>query len=227
MKQSAWLILGFLAASWAALLSAEILPECVVWRKSGMMGQAEAGEERWLVLYLEKMGAVWVRSGNVLPTDEECKAEEAEARAGGRYELKRECQKSRRAQWFLGEWINCAALPQEPAPSAESIGTRTDCLELWLWSTPEAKSPWQGEPLAAGQEVLLQVKTPVKKDPKGLKVQFYANEQPLLPLVDLSKAGAAALRVKLPSGRPLYSAALFQGERAQCASGALIVPGQP
>jgi len=227
MKRIAWLLLGFLAASGAALAYAEILPECVVWRKSGMMGQAEAGESRWLVLYLEKMGSVWVRSGSILADEQECKAEETKARAGGKYELKRECQKSRRAQWFLGEWINCAALPQEPAPSEESIGTQTNCMELRLWSSPEAKSPWQGEPLAAGQEVLLQVKTLGNKSPKGLKVQFYANEQPLLPVVDLSEAGTASLRVKLFSGRALYSAALFQGQEAQCASGALIVSAQP
>src|SRR4030042_1587115 len=181
MKRIAWLFLGLLAASWAVLLAAEMLPECVVLRKSGMMGQAEAGAERWLVLYLEKMGSVWVRSGSILPSEGECKAEEAKARAGGKYEFKRECQKSRRAQWFLGEWINCAALPQEPASSGESIGTRTDCLELRLWSSPEAKSPWQGEPLRSGQEGLLQVKTLGNKSPKGPKVQFYANEQPLLP----------------------------------------------
>ena len=160
MKKSAWWLLAFLAAAWAAVLSAQILPECTVWRKSGMLGRAEAGERKWLVLYLEKMGSVWVRSGNILASAEECQAEEKKARAGGRYQLKSGCLATARAQWFLGEWINCGAMPEGAAAPAEPLGTRTECQQLSLWTSPEAKSPWLGDPLQAGQEVLLQSKLP-------------------------------------------------------------------
>jgi len=188
-----------------------------------MLGNAEAGERKWLVLYLEKMGSVWVRSGNILASAEECPAEEKKARAGGRYQLKSGCLATTRAQWFLGEWINCGAMPEAAAGPAEPLGTQIECLQLKLWASPDAKSPWPGEPLHAGQEVLLHAKMAGAGKKGNLKVQFYANAEPLVPMVAVSATGQASLRVKLAPGRALYSAVLFQGQEARCFSGVTIV----
>ena len=159
----------------------------------------------------------------MLESAEECKAEEGRARAGGRYQLKSGCLATTRAQWFLGEWINCEAMPEAATTPAEPIGTQSECMQLKLWTSPEAKSAWQGEPLRAAQEILLQAKVTAAAKKGNLKVQFYANEGPLVPMVEVSASGLASLRVKLASGRTLYSAVLFQGQQAQCASGVLIV----